>query len=163
MFKSSLAKEGLLSKLALALALVIASGPLAAFAQSPSQNQPPVNPTITAAPDKLKEKVSVPELPEYTGKSKYLHGLIYPSSTDNKKGPTYVMVFNTKESENQVRDWWLNSLRQYRWNITYSSADVVQGTNKDGSSCIVQIGGPVIGQAKDDKSSYVIRYQAGKP
>ncbi len=163
MFKSSLATAGLMTKPALAMALVIAGGSLAAFAQAPSQNQAPVNAPITGNPDKLKEKVSVPELPEYTGKSKYLHGLIYASSTDQKKGPTYVMVFNTKETENQVRDWWLNSLRQYRWNITYTSSDVVQGTNKDGSSCIVQIGGPVIGQAKDDRSSYVVRYQAGKP
>ncbi len=161
MFKSSLAKAGSLSKPALAIALVIASSSLAAFAQQ--NNQPPGSSTSSGSPDKLKEKVTVPELPEYTGKSKYLHGLVYPSNPDNKKGPTYVMVFNTKETESQVHDWWLNSLRQYKWNITYTSADVVQGTNKDGSSCIVQIGGPVIGQAKDDRASYVIRYQAGKP
>jgi hypothetical protein len=133
-----------------------------AQAQAPQQGQQQANELVAAAPDRLKDKVSLPNVPEYTGKAKYLHGLVYSHINNQKQGPAYVMCFNAKESIPQVRDWWLASLRQYRWNITYTSKDVVQGSDKDGSTCIIQIGPPVAGVSKDDKASFEIRFQAAK-
>ena len=131
-------------------------------AQAPRQGQQVNSDPIGAIPDKLKEKVSLPNVPEYTGKAKYLHGLFYAASGKEKQGPTYVMCFNAKESMPQVHDWWLASMRQYSWNITYTSSDVIRGTDKNGSFCIIQIGPPVAGVAKDDRSSFEIRFQEAK-
>lgn len=118
--------------------------------------------TWTDAPGVLKEKVSLPDLPEYTGKCKFLHGLSYTSFTDSKQGPAYVMYFSARESEQQLRDWWLSSLRTYKWNVTYSSKDIVQGTSKDGNTCIVQISGKQANGPSEDQSSFSIRYQCKK-
>jgi hypothetical protein len=138
------------------------SAPAQAQQQGQQQGQQQASELVAAAPDRLKDKVSLPNVPEYTGKAKYLHGLVYSHINNQKQGPAYVMCFNAKESIPQVRDWWLASLRQYRWNITYTSKDVVQGSDKDGSTCIIQIGPPVAGVAKDDKASFEIRFQAAK-
>jgi hypothetical protein len=144
--------------------LLLSVGQQAALAQQGQQRQttPNVTESVASAPDILKEKVSLPNLPEYTGKAKFLRGLIYNHIKNEKQGPAYVMNFNAKETQAQVHEWWLNSLRQYRWNITYTSPDVVQGTDKDGATCIIQIGFPTPGVAKDDKSSFVVRYQSLK-
>jgi hypothetical protein len=133
-----------------------------AQSQSPQQNQQQNHDPIGSIPDKLKEKVSLPNVPEYTGKAKYLHGLIYPAKGNEKQGPTYVMCFNAKETMPQVHDWWLTSMRQYSWNISYTTSDVIRGTDKNGSFCIIQIGPPVAGVAKDDRSSFEIRFQEAK-
>lgn len=165
-FHSSLAK-GRSNAPAIAIctgALLFLSLNSAAKAQAPQQGQQNPNATelVAAAPETLKEKVPLPNVPEYTGKAKYLHGLVYNHINNTKQGPAYVLCFNAKETIPQVRDWWLNSMRQYRWNITYTSKDVVQGNDKDGSNCIIQIGPPVSGVSKDDKSSFEIRFQAAK-
>lgn len=118
--------------------------------------------TWTEQPGVLKEKVDLPDLPEYTGKSKFLHGLSYQTFTNAKEGPAYVMYFSARESELQVRDWWLSSMRTYHWNINYTSKDVVQGTSKSGNTCIVQISGKAAGGAPEDQSSFCIRYQLKK-
>ncbi len=129
--------------------------------QQRQQQQQQPSDLLTTPPETLKQKVSCPNLPEYTGKSKFINGLVYKNWHDpkSKQGPAYVMCFNAKETPEQVHDWWLNSMRQYRWNITYSSSDVVRGVDKDGSNCSVQTSGPVLGFDKDDRSSYVVRFQ----
>lgn len=146
-----------------AAALLVLLVAQSAHAQQ-GQRQTTANVTdeVASAPDTLKEKISLPNLPEYTGKAKFLNGLVYNHIKNEKQGPAYVMCFNAKETIPQVKDWWLNSLRQYRWNITYTSPSVVQGNDKDGSTCIIQIGVPTAGVAKDDRSSFIIRYQALK-
>ena len=140
-------------------ALLLLSPGQAALAQG---GVSPAQPLVAGAPDALKQKVQLPNLPEYTGKSRFLNGLVYNNIANNKQGPAYVMCFNAKETGDQVRDWWLNSLRAYRWNITFTSHDVVQGTDSNGSTCIIQISGPVYGYDKDDRSSFVVRFQSGK-
>lgn len=129
--------------------------------QQRQQQQQQPSELLTSPPEPLKQKVSCPNLPEYTGKSKFINGLVYRNWHDakSKQGPAYVMCFNAKETPEQVHDWWLNSMRQYRWNITYSSSDVVRGVDKDGSNCSVQTSGPVLGYDKDDRSSFVVRFQ----
>ena len=165
MFHSSLAKgRSNAPAIAFCTGLLVLSINAAAQAQAPQQGQQNPNATelVAAAPDRLKEKVTLPNVPEYTGKAKFLRGLVYNHIKNEKQGPAYVMNFNAKETQAQVHEWWLNSLRQYRWNITYTSKDVVQGTDKDGATCIIQIGFPTPGVAKDDKSSFVVRYQSLK-
>ena len=53
---------------------------------------------VASAPDTLKEKISLPNLPEYTGKAKFLNGLVYNRIKNDKQGPAYVMCFNAKET-----------------------------------------------------------------
>jgi hypothetical protein len=118
---------------------------------------------LAKVPEGLKEKVSLPDVPEYTGKAKFLNGLIYDHV--GKLGPCYVMNFNTKETSNQVIDWYRSVFQMYGWKIDYQDKDSINATNKkSGNMCILQVSGPVAGyDVKGDNGSYSIRYQYAKP
>lgn len=118
--------------------------------------------SLAKPPSTLKDKVSLEGIPEYTGKSKFVNGLVYEKV--GKQGANYVMTFNVKETKSQVKDWYQGVFQMYKWNITHNDADSLMAFDKNRNSCIIQISEPVPGvNARDDRSSYTIRYQYSKP
>lgn len=118
--------------------------------------------SLAKPPEGLRDKVALEGIPEYTGKAKFLNGLVYDKV--GKQGPNYVMTFNVKETKSQVKDWYQSVFQMYKWNITHNDADSIMAFDKNRNSCIVQIAEPVQGYAsKDDRSSYTIRFQYAKP
>ena len=118
--------------------------------------------SLAKPPENLKEKVNLDGIPDYTGKQRFLNGLVYDHVV--KQGPNYVMTFNVKESPEQVKEWYQNVFQMYKWNITHNDPTSLMATDKDFNTCIVQIAGPVTGYAaKDEHGSYTIRYQYAKP
>jgi hypothetical protein len=116
---------------------------------------------LTKGPEPMKQKQNLDGIPEYTGKARFLQGLYYDHV--GKQGPNYVMMFNTKETKEQVKDWYQSVFGTYGWKTLHSDKDALMATNKDGNTCTIQIGGPVPGlSAKDDRGSYTIRYQYAK-
>jgi hypothetical protein len=71
--------------------------------------------------DQLKTKVDLPNLPEFTGRAKFLGGIVHPSD----RGESYVMRFSAKEDAKLVIDWYKNTLNMYKWKIDYTDAQTV--------------------------------------
>lgn len=116
---------------------------------------------LTKGPEPMKQKQNLDGVPEYTGKARFLQGLYYDHV--GKQGPNYVMMFNTKETKEQVKDWYSTVFNTYGWKMMHNDKDSIMATNKDGNTCTIQIGGPVAGLSdKDDRGSYTIRYQYAK-
>jgi len=113
------------------------------------------NQSIASPPESLKEKVSLPDIPDYTGQPKFISGFTYHVP---KQGPSYVMTFNVKEDRNTVFEWWKNTLQMYKWNMLHSGNGAMTATNKDGNMVTIQISGPEFTPEKLYRASYKIRY-----
>lgn len=114
------------------LTLAIGAQP-ASFAQSTPasyRKQPyPVKPAEEHTLTQLKDKVDLPELPAYTGKSRFTNGYV---ESDAKGGPRYSMVFSAQEPESQILDWYENVFRMYKWNGVKRDGSSVSGSHKQG-------------------------------
>lgn len=82
----------------------------------------------------LKDKVDLPNLPNFTGHAKFIMGTVHPSD----KGPSYVMHFATKEDHKLVLDWYKNTLNMYGWKITFADGQVVTAQLKN-ANCAVSV------------------------
>ncbi len=60
----------------------------------------------------LKAPISVPEVPNYTGQTSFVGGLMYPNK---KGGPTVSMHFRVRETPDQVIEWYEEALKAYKW------------------------------------------------
>ena len=60
--------------------------------------------------------------------------------TNDGKGSTLQLVtYSVTEPKSQVKDWYMNALRMYGWNITFQSDTVINATNsKSGNICNMQ-------------------------
>ncbi len=93
----------------------------------------------------LDREIQLPNVPSYTGKQKYVSGLIYPNA---KQGPGYYMIYNTEHTESQVKEWWQNALSMDPWKVNFTDATTVKARAKDGSTCNIVVMG-VQGVNKD--------------
>lgn len=127
---------------------------LVVHAQTPAQKSYPATKTATGAPmpkaqrkngglpaspadfqiDPLKDKVELPNLPEFTGHAKFIMGTMHPTD----KGPSYVQHFAAKEDHKLVLDWYKNTLNMYGWKITFADNQVVTAEMK-GANCAVSV------------------------
>lgn len=82
----------------------------------------------------MKDKVDLPNLPEFTGHAKFIMGTMHPTD----KGPSYVMHFSAKEDHKLVLDWYKNTLNMYGWKITFADGQVVTAENKN-ANCAVSV------------------------
>lgn len=140
----STSKAGLISITTKATVAVIVSFQCAAFAQwgnttpsktsqgfpSKDKQNAPQQHTI----ERLKSKVELPDLPDYTGKSKFLDGSVEPAA---KGGPRYQMSFDAQEPRSQVLDWYGNVFRMYNWKMTQRTDSSIMARHKDGHKCTV--------------------------
>lgn len=60
----------------------------------------------------LKTPFSVPDVPNYTGQTTFVGGLMYPNK---KGGPTVSMHYRVRETPDQVIEWYEEALKAYRW------------------------------------------------
>lgn len=85
---------------------------------------------------KLDRPVSLPDVPQYTGKQIFVSGLAYPN---NKSGPGWMMVFNTEHTQDQVISWWKNALRMGSWKIQNSGQKNVRAKSREGHMVSVSV------------------------
>jgi hypothetical protein len=140
--------------LLIALTSTISLLSLPTQAQYKAPQKKPETPPLAAPPDEMKGKVSLPDIPDYTGQPKFVNGFSYHVP---KQGPSYVMTFNVKEDRPTVIEWWKNTLKTYRWNIISAERDAVTAT-KEGNMCVIQVSTPAYPADKNIKCSYQIRY-----
>ncbi len=131
------------------------SGNLTALAQLPAQKSYPPTKSATGAPmqkaqrksgsmqvnqpndwaiEPLKEKVDLPNLPNFTGHAKFGFGTMHPSD----RGPSYVMHFFAKEDHKLILDWYKNTLNMYGWKITFADGQVVTAETKN-AHCAISV------------------------
>lgn len=79
--------------------------------------------------DALKEKVDLPDLPAYSGKSKFVGGYVEAGA---KGGTRYDMTFEAEESESQILDWYDNVFRMYKWKKIDRAQTSVSASHKEG-------------------------------
>ncbi|MCW5823034.1 MAG: hypothetical protein KIT34_09545 [Cyanobacteria bacterium TGS_CYA1] len=60
----------------------------------------------------LKAPMNVPEVPNYTGQTTFVGGLMYPNK---KGGPTVSMHYRVRETPDQVIEWYEEALKAYKW------------------------------------------------
>lgn len=148
----------------LAASIVVLSsmaGPQLSNAQNtpPAYRQKPyqLNPAENHKLENLKDKVDLPDLPAYTGKSKFISGSVEQGS---KGGPRYQMVFETEEPQNQVIDWYENVFRMYKWTDIQKSHSSISATHKDGHFASIATDALINpGVPSRSRSSFTIQYQ----
>lgn len=99
--------------------------------------------------------VSLPDIPEFTGKQEFCTGLVYNNA---KGGPGYYMTFNTENPPEDVRTWWMNALRMHQWKVEFTDAIHIKAHAKKGGKCSIQVQGPMGAKSPRMRSSYTIFY-----
>lgn len=100
--------------------------------------------------------VSLPDLPQFTGKQEFSTGLVYDNA---KGGPGYYMTFNTENPQEEVRSWWLNALRMHQWKVEFSDeAHIKAHAQKGQGKCSIQVAAPMGAKSPKMKASYTIFY-----
>ena len=79
----------------------------------------------------LKQPMSLPDLPMYTGRSKFKDGLMYPNKPG---GPAITLRYLAVEEPAVVLDWYDQALKNYQWKIdkhplSSSSISAKRGSN----------------------------------
>ena len=87
----------------------------------------------------LKEPVSLPDLPAYTGQSKFIFGISYPGV---KSGASIGLRFCVKEDAAQVIDWYRTALHGYKWTVTATQNGLT--ATKGDNSCTITLSKPTM-------------------
>jgi len=84
----------------------------------------------------LKDSPELPQLPAYSGKSKFFHGYSQPT----EKGWTnYQLTYLCKESPDDVKNWYQNAFNSYQWRTLRAAPQTLSANHKDGHICTVTI------------------------
>jgi hypothetical protein len=84
----------------------------------------------------LKEALDLPQLPAYSGKSKFINGSVQPTE---KGWIAYKMSYLTKENPDQVRDWYHNTFSMYQWKILHAKEQTITANHRDGHICTIVV------------------------
>lgn len=84
----------------------------------------------------LKEAPELPQLPAYSGKSKFFQGYVQPTE---RGWVTYQLSYYVKEAPRDVRDWYQNAFNSYQWTTMRAGAQSLSANHKDGHICTVTI------------------------
>lgn len=110
------------------------------------------NTSALSSAQQLKEQPELPQLPTYSGKSKFAHGVVQ----SNQEGWTvYRLSILTQEKPQEVRDWYQNTFNMYQWTTTSTAGTSLSAEQKNGSTCSVIVN-PV--QEANFKSEIRISY-----
>jgi|GEM_PF-1394573 hypothetical protein len=102
--------------------------------------------------------VSLPDIPQFTGKQEFSTGLIYNNA---KGGPGYYMTYNTENPQEEVRSWWLNALRMHQWKVEFSDEAHIKAHTKKGGKCTISVAAPMGAKSPKMRASYTILYHPG--
>jgi hypothetical protein len=84
----------------------------------------------------LKEAPELPQLPAYSGKSKFLRGWLH--STEG--GLTnYQLNYLTKEPPSAVKDWYQGTFNSCQWKTIHAGRQSLNANNKDGYTCTIMV------------------------
>jgi len=87
-------------------------------------------------PKALKEQPDLPQLPAYSGKSKFQNGTVQ----SNAEGWTvYTMNILAEEKPEEVRNWYQNAFNMYQWKIPSSAPLTLSAEQKNGNSCYIMV------------------------
>lgn|GEM_PF-3290530 len=124
----------------------------------PSGSNAQINDTLSKPEVLPADKVVFEDIPQYTGKAKYQTGMVYQQN-DAHNSQLMLVTYTAAEPRSQVKEWYLNALRMYGWNITFQSNDVVNATNsKTGNTVALQISEPIKATSADTRSIFQIDY-----
>jgi len=124
----------------------------------PASQAAPLNDTLSKPEVLPADKVVFEDIPQYTGKAKYQTGMVYQQN-DAHNSQLMLVTYTAAEPRSQVKEWYLNALRMYGWNITFQSNDVVNATNsKTGNTVALQISEPIKATSADTRSIFQIDY-----
>lgn len=81
---------------------------------------------------------ALPNVPAYTGKATFITGQVIPNQ---QVGNAYLVIFSTRETEDQVKTWYRGALTQAGWTLGNSpaTARVISAIDKDGHRCSLSI------------------------
>ncbi len=60
----------------------------------------------------LKQPITLPDIPQYSGQAQFVSGLMYPNKIG---GPTVSMQFRAREAPDTVLEWYQEALKAYKW------------------------------------------------
>lgn len=60
----------------------------------------------------LKQPISIPDVPQYSGQAQFVSGLMYPNKPG---GPTVSMQYRAREAPDTVIAWYEEALKAYKW------------------------------------------------
>ena len=84
----------------------------------------------------LQEQPDLPNLPSYSGKSKFLRGVVQP----NDQGwIVYQMSCLAREEPAKVKEWYQRALNTNQWDITRLQGQVITAGHKNGNMCTIMI------------------------
>ena len=87
-------------------------------------------------PQPLKEQPELPQLPAYSGKSKFENGAV----RSNAEGWTvYTMSILAQERPEEVRNWYHNAFSMYQWKIPSSANLTISAEQKNGNTCCIMV------------------------
>lgn len=103
--------------------------------------QPRVYRPVTAdreyACENLSQPVDIPNVPTFTGRTKFLTGLRYPN---DRSGYRIGLTFAATEDEGQVMEWYRTALTSYGWKLLDMAPDGKTLTAvREGSTFTVRI------------------------
>jgi hypothetical protein len=133
--KKRLAIYILLNCLVISCSLAVSPSATAQFQQYGSNNQQSKAPVATP----IKDKISLPDIPDYPGRIKLISGNSYPAGADGG-GPSYSLSYLIADPANQVSDWYVNALKSGGWNVkTSSTTGAITATNEKGTMCVISV------------------------
>ena len=85
---------------------------------------------------RLREPVDLPDLPRFSGHSKFMLGHLRTT----QQGQACLMTFQVKESPQQVMDWYTSVLSMQQWKTVSQAAGSISAS-KDNNRCTIRIDG----------------------
>ncbi|HEY9677948.1 MAG TPA: hypothetical protein V6C76_08055 [Drouetiella sp.] len=120
-------KSGIRISIALCLLTLSAAPEVMADTNSSSPNKygnqrqfRPPNADRDYAVEHLKGPIDIPNVPPFTGRTKFLSGLRYPN---DPSGYRLGMTFAAMEEPTQILDWYKTALGNYQWKLVENPQD----------------------------------------
>lgn len=103
----------------------------------------------------VREAPTMPNLPDYTGKHKYVRGCV----NENKLGKHFFCTYNAKENPSDVLHWYQSALPSYNWKVEQSENNNLHARHRDGHTLTIMVGSPESIGKERFHSSFTIVYQ----